>query len=203
MRIVDLTVPITQEMEVFPGDPEVEFVPVAQMPQEPCRVTKLIFGSHTGTHMDAPAHMLENGPTLDEYPPDYFMGRAQVFPWDTDFGQVDLAGLDYVLLDFDWADKRETPAFYQNIPAVDSRTAAILSISGLKGVGMDTPSVDNGDTELVNHRILLDSGLVIVEGLRNLKALGQKPFQLVALPLLWQRADGAPCRVVGILEEEP
>jgi kynurenine formamidase len=164
---------------------------------------ELTFGSHTGTHMDAPAHMVEDGPTLDEYPLTHFMGRAQIFPGDTDFGTVDLTQLDYVILNFDWAKRRGTDGFFSECPAIDSRDAAILSISGLKGVGMDTPSVDNNATELVNHQILLGSGLVLIEGLCNLEQVGDAPFQITALPLLWKKADGAPCRVVAQVEEHP
>jgi kynurenine formamidase len=201
LKYIDLTYPIQAGMAVYPGDPEVTFSPVAEMPQAPCRVMGLSFGSHTGTHMDAPAHMIEEGATLDEYPLTHFMGRAQVFPGDTDFGSVDLTQLDYVILNFDWAKRRGTEGYFTECPALTSRNAAILSISGLKGVGMDTPSVDNHVTELVNHRILLDSGLVLIEGLCNLERVGDQPFQLTALPLLWKKADGAPCRAIAQVEE--
>ncbi len=201
MRLVDLTVTIRDSMEVYPGDPEVKISPVAEMPKDPCRLARLSFGSHTGTHIDAPAHMSLKGATLDEVPVNHFLGRAQVFPWNTDFGQVDMRSLDFVLLDFGWAERRSGGEFYQDYPAISSRNAAILSIAGLMGVGMDTPSADNSETELINHHILLNSGLILIEGLCNLEQLGEKSFQFVALPMKWKRADGAPCRAIAILEE--
>ncbi len=201
MKVVDLTVTIRDSMEVYPGDPEVKITPVGEMPKNPCRLANLSLGSHTGTHMDAPSHMVLKGVPLDEVPVNNFLGKAQVFPGNTDFGQVDLTGLDFVLLDFNWAKKRGSEEFYQDYPAISSRNAAILSIRGLMGVGMDTPSVDNNETELVNHQILLNSGLLLVEGLCNLDRVGDKPFWFITLPLKWKKADGAPCRAIGILEE--
>lgn len=202
MRMVDLTRMIKAGMEVYPGDPEVQIAPHAFMPQDPCRVSQLAFGSHTGTHMDAPSHILQGGSTLDEMPPEGFFGRAQVFPGDADFDLVDLRGLDFVLLRFHWEKQWGTAAYHQAYPAMDSHTAAILSIAGLRGVGMDTPSVDNRETGLDNHHMLLTSGMLIIENLVNLDQVGEKPFWLAALPLKWKNADGAPCRAVAILEDE-
>ncbi len=201
MRMVDLTRPIKGGMEVYPGDPEVWLTPVAEMPAQSCRVTRLTFGSHTGTHIDAPSHVLREGSTLDEMPPEGFFGRAQVFPGDTDFNMVDFRGLDFVLLNFNWAGQWGKNRFYQDYPIIDSHTAAILSITGLRGVGMDTPSVDNHESELDNHHILLASGMLVIENLINLDKVGNRPFTLVALPLKWKDADGAPCRAVAVLED--
>ena len=200
MKYVDLTVTLRDGMEVYPGDPEVKIAPVGEMPKDPCRLAALSLGSHAGTHMDAPAHMVLKGRTLDQVPVNHFFGRAQVFPGDTDFGQVDLTGLDFALLNFDWARKRSGGEFYQEYPAISSRNAAILSIAGLMGVGMDTPSVDNQETDLVNHHILLSSGLILVEGLCNLDKLGTNPFHFITLPMKWKNSDGAPCRAIAILE---
>ncbi len=201
MKVVDLTVTMRDGMEVYPGDPEVRFTPVGEMPRDPCRLTRLSLGSHTGTHIDAPSHTVLKGTSLDEVPVNHFLGRARVFPGDTDFGQVDLKPLDFVLLDFGWAKRRGKGEFYQDYPAISSRNAAILSIAGLMGVGMDTPSVDNNETEMVNHHILLSSGLILVEGLCNLEQLDGAPFRFLALPMKWKKADGAPCRAIAVLEE--
>ena len=197
MPIIDLTHRITDGMAVYPGDPAVSLRPVLAFPHQPCRVSQLSFGSHTGTHMDAPAHMLEEGQTLDQYPVEGFCGAARVFSGDADFSQLDLSGLDFVLLDFHWAQRWGSPDFFHGYPALTAENARILASSGLKGVGMDTPSVDNEASGLALHHILLGSGLVLIESMGNLKRLPQSPVNLFALPLKWKGSDGAPCRAVA------
>ena len=199
MTFIDLTHPIADQMPVFPGDPTVKVEQICSLPADGCRITALSFGSHTGTHMDAPSHMLTQGRTLSDLPPGTFFGRAKVFPGEWDLSKEELSGLDYVLLSFDWEEKWGSDGFYQCWPVLSPENANLLASLPLKGVGVDTPSVDGLSVE--NHLALLGSGKVILECLRGLKPLLGREFFLTALPLNIQNCDGAPCRVAACLEE--
>ena len=76
--LIDLTHTITSKVPVLPGDPPVVFSHAATLTGDGFRTTALSFSSHTGTHMDAPAHLLQDGRTLDDMPMSQFSGRATV-----------------------------------------------------------------------------------------------------------------------------
>src|SRR5215472_15052141 len=78
MRYFDLSHSMENGMTFFPGDPEPRFVPADMVP--PWRVTELHMGTHTGTHVDAPAHFLPDGKTIDQYPPERFFVEGVVVP---------------------------------------------------------------------------------------------------------------------------
>ncbi|WP_257570774.1 cyclase family protein [Streptomyces sp. NP160] len=78
MRVVDLTHPVTTGMPVFPGDPAVSLAPALDLAADGCAVTSLHLGSHSGTHVDAPSHVVPGGPTLDELDLALFTGPALV-----------------------------------------------------------------------------------------------------------------------------
>ena len=78
MNMLDLTQPICHNMSVFPGTPAPELTNLYTMDRHGFRERRLCLTSHTGTHMDAPAHMLQGGKTLDQHPVSAFTGRAYV-----------------------------------------------------------------------------------------------------------------------------
>ena len=80
MSWIDFTHIISPSMSTFPGTPAPELTTVATVPVNYYRETKLQLYSHMGTHMDAPAHIIENGRTLDQFPAEHFIGSAVVIP---------------------------------------------------------------------------------------------------------------------------
>jgi arylformamidase len=170
--MIDVTVPIRAGMPVYPGDPSVR----TELAQAIARgdaynVTRLDFGLHTGTHVDAPVHALDGGAAIETLPLDALVGPAEVveFPGDLpDAPRILLRGRG---------------------AALDAEDAEALT--GALLVGIDGPTI--GGEEV--HRTLLAAGVVVLEGL-NLTGVEPGSYELLCLPLLVEGADGAPARVI-------
>lgn len=208
--LVDLTHTITPEIPMYPGSQEPSLSPSATLAGAGFRETQLSMASHTGTHMDAPSHFLQDGQTLDSLPISQFCGRALVvdvshlpagaaveesFLHDRQAGR----SADFVLFYTGWETRWKNGGYFEDAFPILSREAARYLVScGLKGVGTDAPSVDrleNGECPI--HKILLSGGLVILENLCLKKVAARERFMLFALPLKFERADGAPIRAVA------
>ena len=209
--IIDLTHTISPETFVYPGTPSPAFSSTRTLTQNGARETLLQMGSHTGTHMDAPRHILPDGSGLDQLPPSQFCGRAAIVDVSSlgagstitaDFLKAqngELLNADYVLLYTGWEKKWGTAAFLEEeFPVLDEEASRYLVSCGLKGVGTDAISVDpiNSDTYPAHH-VLLGGGLVIVENLCLKKVVGRKDVMFFALPLKYAGADGAPVRAIA------
>lgn len=214
--LLDLTHPITPETSMYPGSPPPALSPLADYAAQGYRETRLTLSSHTGTHMDAPAHMLPEGGALDALPVSRFCGRAVCLdvsplapePVTADFLRARcglLQDVDFVLFYTGWESRWGTPACLEDgFPAPDGPAARYLVSLGLKGVGTDALSIDPlGSGDFPAHRTLLGGGLVIIEGLCLKAVAGKGPFALCALPLKFEHADGAPVRAVAELPERP
>ena len=209
--IVDLTHTITSDMPMYPGAEAPSFTATGTLTRTGFRETRLSLVSHTGTHMDAPAHMLQNGFSLDVLPISQFCGRAVVLDVSgfapgsiitADFLREQngvLRSTDFVLFYTGWEKKWGTPAFLDEaFPVPDEEAARYLVSCGLKGVGTDAISVDAlADGTFPAHRVLLNGGLVIVENLCLKKLVGRTDIMFFALPLKYAGADGAPVRAIA------
>ena len=212
MKIVDLTWPMEHGMAVYPGDPSPKLRAMFFLEREGFRESWLGFNSHTGTHVDAPAHVLAEGATLDSLPLERFCGRAAVLhcPNRTVLTMEDLAPIRaaadeavVLLVDTGWSSKWATPDDCWDYPVLGEDLADYLIASGKRGIGLDGPSADpREDPDLTIHRKLLGAGVLLFENLRNLDQLGQGPVFFAALPLDYVKADGAPVRAAAFLEME-
>lgn len=172
-------------------------------------VTRFDAPTHAGTHVDAPAHVVEDGATLDDLPLDAFAGEAVVLdvPCDTprELGPDDLrAGGavregDVVLVHTGWGERQGTEAYYE-YPWLSASAAEWLLDCGAKLLGTDTLSPDeprslrSGEGESYPvHRRLLESGVPIAENLR-LSAVAGRRVEIVGFPLRIEGGDGAPAR---------
>jgi Predicted metal-dependent hydrolase len=208
--IIDLTHTITPDMPVYPGTIKPSMSPTGTLTRDGFRETLIQFASHTGTHMDAPSHLLRDGATLDVLPASQFCGRAVVL----DVSELPEGGIitadylraqngtllsaDFVLFYTGWEKKWGTDEYYGAFPVPDAEAARYLVSCGLKGVGTDALSVDRLDDDARDsHRILLDGGLVIVENLCLKKVVGRCDLMFFALPLKVENADGAPVRAIA------
>lgn len=214
MHIVDLTHMIEPAMPVYPGSMQPELHPVSTCERDGYKETLLEFYSHTGTHMDAPAHIFRDGLALDQLPADRFAGKALVIDCGgagagTILGMERLSGVreladqaEFLLFRTGWDRFWGQEAYFDNYPVLGADVAEYLITSGKKGVGVDTISVDPmRDHRLtLHHRLLAGGSLVILENLTNLTAVGTGLFTLCALPLKYREADGAPVRAIGLLE---
>ena len=214
MRIIDLSRPITASMQVYPGDSSPEVTECAVFEQDGYRVKRLSLSSHTSTHMDAPAHMLEEGRTLDQLPNETFFGFGliadvrscagrEIEISDLGLTKKELAAADVLLLRTNKKKKFGTEAYLKDYPVLSAAAAQFLAGCELKGIGMDAVSIDHVETESYPcHKLILGAGMVIIENLRSLDLVPQKSaFCLSALPLAIEKADGAPVRVMAVLEK--
>ncbi len=211
MRILDLSHRIEPDMPMFPGDQPPEFQAVAAVERDGYAARCVRLHSHTGTHVDAPAHVLLKGGTLDEVDPGRFVGSARVVrvpAGETSaigLGELQrlagtLAGISFLLMDTGWAGRWGTPGYREGFPCLEPEAARWLAASSLSGVGVDGPSFDPvGSDGLPVHRILLGAGKLLVENLTGLDLLPEALFLFACLPLPLARAEGAPVRAVAIL----
>lgn len=206
--IYDVSVPIQNGMPVWPSDPPVKLTAHAHLSRDKShtvRVTSIEMGSHTGTHVDAPAHFVEGGKTLSEIPLDVFVGPATVFEIPgvrsisrRNLQDLDWTGIERVLFKTDnsahWSDGR----FFEEFVYLEPGAGDFLVSRGIRLVGIDYLSIDRfGSEKHPAHFALLPHGVVLLEGL-NLSKIFPGPYRMVALPLNLQHADGAPTRVILI-----
>ena len=208
MKVYDLTHTIQNDMPVYPGTEQPRLTTACTIETAGYRETLLHMFSHTGTHMDAPAHMLLDGAPLDSYGADRFTGAAVVIDCRGEASislpllkRYDLTGVDFVLFCTGWDKKWGTPAYYEGFPCLTSDAAAYLAALPLKGVGEDTISLDPCDSaDFPNHITLMKADFVNTENLTGLDALMGRRFTFVTLPLKFENSDGCSCRAIAMEE---
>lgn len=210
----DVTVPITEQMPVWPGDRSVEIEWQARTDRgDPLNLSRLNLSSHTGTHVDAPVHFIHRGLTVDRLPLNLLIGPAFVAgltglegqairPDDLDALSLPQATTRLLLktTNSHFWEKREgdfKPGYVHLTPDA----ALWLVEHGIRLIGVDYLSVEAVDTP--DHRVhhtLLGAGMIVVEGL-DLSRVPVGPCHLVCLPLKVEGGDGAPARVVVMREQ--
>ena len=208
MKVYDLTHTIKNDMPVYPGTEQPKLTTACTIEAAGYRETLLHMFSHTGTHMDAPAHMLPEGTTLDSYDAEKFTGTALVVDCR---GQAaitlpllkgyDLTGVDFVLFCTGWDRKWGSDDYYEGFPCLTAEAAAYLAALPLKGVGEDSISLDPCDSvDFPNHITLMRADFVNTENLKGLDALLGRRFTFVTLPLKFENSDGCSCRAIAMEE---
>jgi arylformamidase len=211
--LIDISVPISEQLPVWPGDPEIRINKSAQLASgDAADVSQLHFGSHTGTHVDAFSHFKPDGKTLAQMDLWPFLGPVLVVeiedPHCITMGELqrresflDLRKARRVLFKTinsgrEWYKQ----PFNKDFCHLSPHTADFLVELGVKLVGVDAMSVDGfhasekyGEDVPVHHR-LLGAEVYVLEGL-NLKDVTPGWYELLCLPLALQE-DGAPARAV-------
>ena len=209
MKIIELTHTIRGDMPVYPGTEQTVLTTACTIAEACYRETLLHMYSHTGTHMDAPAHMISGGRTLDDFPAETFVGPG--FALDCrGLTEIPLSLLrsheseirraDLLLFCTGWDKRWGQVDYYEAFPCLTPEAAAFVTELPLKGIGEDCISIDPCDTtDYPNHMALLGAGLVNTENLKNLDQLLGKRFTFATLPLKFENSDGCSCRAVAIL----
>lgn len=216
MRILDLSWPVAADMPMFPGDPPVGLTRMGSIETHGFLSHLVSLPAHSGTHMDAPAHVLAEGAPLAALPLSRYYGPAVVLDVRSRPGlavteadlapalarlAAELSGAAFVLLhtgdEARWGD----PAYYTAGAHLTAGAADLLAaLAGISGIGLDAGSVDPlSAAGLPAHHALLGAGLVIVENLRGLDGLPPSGFQFQCLPVLG--GDGSPVRAAAFLPE--
>jgi arylformamidase len=209
MRLYDVSVPISAETPTYPGDPAVEISQWAAIARgDAANVTRLNFGAHTATHVDAPAHFIEGASKIDAAPLDALLGPARVvrIPDEADaitarsLAAANLEGATRVLFKTRNSAFWGAPAegFRRDFTYVAPDAALALVQAGVRLVGIDYLSLEKFQSDKYEtHEILLSSGVVILEGL-DLREVSGGDYELICLPLkvAGGAGDGAPARAV-------
>jgi arylformamidase len=203
-RVIDVSVPNEVGMHAYPGDPTLQLEPVRQVRSgDPCNLTLLTMGSHTGTHVDAPYHFLADGPRLGDVPFDRMIGEAVVVDL-RGRAEVDAASLagtelrrgDILLCRTDNSWRWEKPGFQRDFTYLTEDAAALLVERRAHAVGMDYLSIERfGSSDFPVHHRLLGAGVFVIEGL-DLRHVEAGRYTLVCLPLKFPDLDGAPARAI-------
>lgn len=205
MELIDITVPIRDGMFVYDGDPTVTLTRVKAIEDgQVANISRLDFGVHSGTHIDAPLHFIEGGDAAELLPLEPLLGPAEVIDATSVEGDLDAEALQGLELP-EGAERLlfKTPnsslwnrdSFSQEFVHLDGSGAQYLLDRGVKLVGLDYLSVGDPDA----HRVLLGGGVVAMEGL-DLREVDPGPYRLVCLPLKIVGSDGAPARAVLVKE---
>lgn len=203
---VDLTHPIETGMPVYPGTDPVQIANKFTIAKDGFAEMILRMVSHTGTHIDAPRHIISDGKSLDRYPVSFFIGQAMVL--DLDYNDInpdtlnaraaDLETVDFLLLRTLQAKKWGRSGYFEDMPSPSLTTVQLLCSHKLRGIGIDAISIDPiRSISMDNHQNILGRGMIIIENLTNLHKLPDSIFRLIALPLKVTDSDGFSARVVA------
>lgn len=197
-------------MPVYPGTEPPSFVAANTIEHNGFAEMKISMYTHTATHMDAPSHILRKGKSLDMFDASHFTGRAVVVnALHLATGSINVASLepyraqfinaDFALIMTGWSRYWGQDHYFKGFPSLSVDSAKWLAELPLKGVGIDTISIDPIDnTALPAHHTLLGKNIVIIENLTNLDAIKSADVFFVCLPLKISNADGSPLRAVAI-----
>ena len=208
MKIHDVSVPVRDGGLVYPGNPPIHIeLQQAIATGAGANVSHVDFGSHTGTHVDAPRHFFDDGAGVDQIPLDVLIGQAMVVGFGDDVRAVtrgdlerfDLTGVERLLLRTrNSTYLTQDPNFHQDYTYLAPDGAEHLVAQGVKLVGIDYLSIEQFHSgHHRTHLTLLGAGIVIVEGL-NLDGIADGRYELCCLPLRLVGCDGAPARAVLI-----
>lgn len=204
--LYDVSLTISEDLPVWPGDPKIELKKISQIEDgELANVTHISTCVHIGTHVDAPDHFLGDGQTVENLPLDLLVGAAAVVELPV-VGQISAADLQKASIPEGtkrlliktansqlWADGVKD--FKEDFIALDADAASYLVDQGVEVVGADYLSVAPFADPAPTHRILLEAGVLIIEGL-NLSGIKTGVYTLLCLPLKISGSDGAPARVL-------
>ncbi len=210
-RLIDLSHTIVAGMAQWPGDKQpLQLIRHSLHGESSHMSSGLHFGCHVGTHIDAPLHFLDGEPGIDELPLDRFWGAAVVVrcgdgettgPLGAELlDDLDLSNVDFVLFDTNGSQHWGTDRYYERWSYLSTELAERLANSGLKGVGLDTPSLDGFGGQAA-HDICAPAGMINIENLTNLAAVPDKGFTLQVMPLKLDQTEASPVRAVAMLEK--
>jgi kynurenine formamidase len=213
VRVVDLTHAYDNGMPVFPGLPQPSFEAIAKVEDDGYAMTSYSMLNHIGTHVDAPAHQIAGGDTLDEIGLERLVTDAVTIDVShrDPHGAIPLAELephlddvragDIVLLYSNNARNYGSDAYWTGWSFPDADAARALIERGVSAIGFDGPSADPVDTTTYDlHRIWLGAGRMILENVANLDQLPPRA-QIVVAPMKVARANGAPARIFALLPD--
>ena len=205
MKFVDLTHPISNGMSTYPSDPDVSIVCEKDIETDNTLLHSFRMGTHTGTHLDAPAHVIPGGKTIDCFPLSSFTGTAVKID-KTTYNNLDQFEdeIDGVVYESGWYRHFYEPEVFYGPERPQIPEELLEKVVELKITIFccDLPSVDaSGSKKKPVHHALLGKDIIVYESLTNLNQLPLlMPFQFYGFPLAFEKLDGSPVRAVAYLK---
>ena len=215
MKVIDLTLTVSNKIPTFPGSPQPNFIPWENIKEDGYNLELLFLSSHTGTHMDAPHHFLEKGTKIHEISLKKLVSEAALIKskkkagesvTKTDIQKFEkkhgkIEGFSSVIFLTGWQRNLQKKYYFTKNPGLSVSAAKYLASKKISLVGIDSPSIDLGtDSKFSVHQIFAKKGILIVENLANLEKIKASKFHLVVLPLKLKDATGSPVRAVAFVE---
>lgn len=209
MTVIDLTHTITEATPVYPGTQPPRLETACTYETDLYKETLITMFSHTGTHVDAPAHVYPEGKTLDRFPLKQFLGKALVIDCrdlkDGDAITMDhirrcgekARQADFLLFNLGWDRYWGTDAYFGNFPCIDDDVLDFVLAGAYKGIGVDAISIDPMNSLARHRKLFREKELIIIENLTNLHLCGHDLFSFSCLPLKLNQGDGSPVRAAA------
>ena len=215
MKIIDLTLTVSDEIPTFPGSPQPSFIPWENVKEDGYNLELLFLSTHTGTHMDAPYHFLEKGAKIHEISLKKLVSEAILIKskkksggsiTKTDIQKFEkkhgkITGFSSVIFYTGWQRNLQKKYYFTKNPGLSVSAAKYLASKKINLIGIDSPSIDLGtDSKFSVHQIFAKKGILIVENLSNLEKIKSSKFHLVVLPLKLKNATGSPVRAIAFVD---
>jgi kynurenine formamidase len=213
MPFIDLTLKISPQLPSFPGSPQPQFITWAKNETDGYNLELIFLSSHSGTHIDAPFHFIDNGLKIDQIPLERLVCNAILFRikrgqnqpitkkditrFEKKYGKI--SHNSTIIFATGWYKNLSKRHYFDNNPGLSIGAARYLASKKINLVGIDSPSIDLGkDSNFSVHHVLLNKNILIVENLCNLEKISGVYFKLIVLPLKIRGATGSPVRAIVI-----
>ena len=215
MKIIDLTLTVSDKIPTFPGSPQPSFIPWENVKEDGYNLELLFLSTHTGTHMDAPYHFLEKGAKIHEISLKKLVSEAVLIKSKKKNGEsitkIDIQKFEKkhgkipsgstVIFWTGWQKMIKNISYFIRNPGLSTAAAKYLVSKKINLVGTDSPSIDLGkDKRFPVHHIFSKNNVLIVENLTNLEKIRSSKFHFVVLPLKLKGATGSPVRAIAFVE---
>ncbi len=189
MAFIDLTHTLIDQMKEYPGDPKTR---LRKVYDEDCVLYELETGLHTGTHMDAPLHYIKKGFTIDLIDLNNFIGKAKVIHESEQVINPTGPLEEIVIINTNWHKNWGSDSYFVDYPYLSMEFTERLIENNVKGIAIDTCSVDKPDEDKI-HRKLLKNNIWILENIANSGKLKGKCYKSYFIPLKIE-AEASPVR---------
>jgi arylformamidase len=194
--MIDISLPLKRGMLTYPGDAPYEEYEYYTHEKDHVHIMRIIMETHSGTHFDAPFHMIPDGKKANEVDLGKFIGKATVISVDGDRILPDHIPEDITeIVLFKTRNSELYDSFHEDFTYITSEAAMKLASKRINLVGIDYLSVERfGSSEPVTHKIFMKNDIIIVEGL-YMKDVQPGKYDFICMPLNMGE-DGAPCRAI-------
>ena len=215
MKLLDLTLTVSENIPTFPGSPQPSFVQDKNIKNDGYNSELLFLSSHTGTHLDAPYHFQEKGEKIHEISlkrlvssailvksrkkGDQPITKTDIQKFEKKHGKIPSGSS--IIFWTGWQKMIKNTSYFIRNPGLSTAAAKYLVSKKINLVGTDSPSIDLGkDKRFPVHHIFSKNNILIVENLTNLEKIRASKFHFVVLPLKLKGATGSPVRAIAFVE---